>query len=249
MSPCVDFLRTGYWPCFRGQKEGFLRLSMASDRFHLENPRQPSRCESMVVEFIGLRGRKGPAVPWLVESAHHAWIDKIQSHMKTALFQHYRELAEEEAVKVFARNLTDLLMAPPAGQEVTLGLDPGIRTGVKTAVVDGTGKVLTSLVIYPHPPAREWSQSLETLGRLCDEYGIKLIAIGNGTGSRETTTLVAELLEKRPEWGIRSMVVSEAGASVYSASELAATELPDLDVGRFAARYPSRGACRIPYRS
>jgi uncharacterized protein len=141
-----------------------------------------------------------------------------------------KERAEEEAIRVFARNLRDLLLAAPAGHQVTLGLDPGLRTGVKTVVVDATGKILKTCVIYPHPPQNAWDKSLAQLSELIQQYGVTLVSIGNGTGSRETDRLVGDLIKQNPALKINKVMVSEAGASVYSASELAAKEMPDLDV-------------------
>jgi uncharacterized protein len=144
--------------------------------------------------------------------------------------QRLRESAEAEAIRVFGHNLRDLLLAPPAGQRITMGLDPGIRTGVKVAVVDGTGKVLDTATVYPHQPRNDWEGALRILGALCAKHGVQLVSIGNGTASRETDKLAGELIQRHPDLPLTKVVVSEAGASVYSASELAAKELPDLDV-------------------
>src|SRR6185436_11288042 len=141
-----------------------------------------------------------------------------------------REQAEAEAIRVFGRNLHDLLLAAPAGQRTTMGLDPGIRTGVKVAVVDGTGKLLDTTVIYPHEPRKDWDGALRALAQLCAAHRVELVSIGNGTASRETDKLVADLIARRPDLRLTRVMVSEAGASVYSASELAAAEFPALDV-------------------
>ncbi|MBL8457907.1 MAG: RNA-binding transcriptional accessory protein, partial [Zoogloea sp.] len=167
---------------------------------------------------------------WLRETVRWAWSVKISLHLELELLGQLREQAEEEAIRVFGRNLKDLLLAAPAGPRATLGLDPGLRTGVKVAVVDQTGKLVDTGVIYPHEPRRDWDGSLHTLARMCEKHGVSLIAIGNGTASRETDKLAADLIKLRPELHMTKIVVSEAGASVYSASELAAKEFPDLDV-------------------
>jgi uncharacterized protein len=158
------------------------------------------------------------------------WRIKLHMHFETELFGRIRESAEADAIQVFANNLRDLLMAPPAGAKVTMGLDPGLRTGVKVVVVDDTGKLLTHTTIFPHAPQNQWDQSLRKLATLCQMHKVDLVSIGNGTASRETDKLVAELQKKHPELKFQRIMVSEAGASVYSASELAAQEFPDLDV-------------------
>src|SRR5690606_1897284 len=159
-----------------------------------------------------------------------AWRAKIHLHLLLDLFNQAREKAEAEAIAVFGDNLKDLLLAAPAGPKAVLGLDPGLRTGVKVAVVDPTGKLVATDTIYPHEPRRQWDQSLATLRKLCIAHGVQLVAIGNGTASRETDKLAGELLKLAPELKMQKVVVSEAGASVYSASELAAREFPNLDV-------------------
>jgi uncharacterized protein len=155
---------------------------------------------------------------------------KVQPHIENELLTNLREEAEHEAIRVFARNLKDLLLAAPAGPKAVIGLDPGMRTGVKVAVVDRTGKVLTTDVIYPHEPRRDWDGSIAKLARICAQTQAELISIGNGTASRETDKLASELIARHPEFKLQKIVVSEAGASVYSASELAAKEFPDMDV-------------------
>ena len=174
------------------------------------------------------RGRPGDR--WLIETARWAWRTKIMVHLSVDLRLRLWNAAEQEAVRVFAANLRDLLLAAPAGQRVTMGLDPGFRTGVKVAVVDATGKVLATTAIYPHEPQRRWDEALATLAKLAREHRVELIAIGNGTASRETDKLATELVRLQPEQKLSKIVVSEAGASVYSASAFASQELPDLDV-------------------
>src|SRR5262249_48609118 len=177
---------------------------------------------------IADRGRPGDR--WLIETVRWAWRTKILTHIDTDLRLRLWQRAEEEAVKVFAGNLRDLLLAAPAGPRPTMGLDPGIRTGVKVAVVDATGKLLDTATVYPHEPRNDWDGALRTLAALCGRHGVQLIAIGNGTASRETDKLAGDLIGRQPALGLTRVVVSEAGASVYSASELAAKEFPTLDV-------------------
>lgn len=186
--------------------------------------------EARVEARAGVADRGRPADAWLKTACRLAWRTKIHSHLTTDLFGQAREKAEEQAIAVFGENLSDLLLAAPAGPRTVLGLDPGLRTGVKAAVVDPTGKLLATATIYPHEPKRQWEPSLQALGALCKQHGVELIAIGNGTASRETDRLAAELIKRRPELKMQKIVVSEAGASVYSASELAGREFPNLDV-------------------
>ncbi len=177
---------------------------------------------------IADRGRRGD--PWLSETVRQAWRIKLHLHLTLDLFARAREAAEGEAIRVFGANLSDLLMAAPAGAQTVMGLDPGIRTGVKLAVVDATGKLLSTDTIYPHEPRKQWDASIATLAAACARSRVTLVAIGNGTASRETDRLVADLMRRHPALGLAKVVVSEAGASVYSASELAAREFPQLDV-------------------
>ncbi len=177
---------------------------------------------------IGDRGRAADA--WLVETCRLAWRTKLHVYLTLDLFGRAREQADDEAIRVFGDNLRDLLLAAPAGPKVVMGLDPGLRTGVKVAVVDATGKVLTTGTIFPHEPRNDWDGALRQLGVACRQFGVKLIAIGNGTASRETERLAIDLKKKLPELGLVTVMVSEAGASVYSASEVASKELPELDV-------------------
>ena len=189
-----------------------------------------AEAEGRVAVHFGVvdRGRAGDR--WLLESVRQAWRVKLHLHLTLDLFGRAREGAEAEAIRVFGNNLKDLMMAAPAGPKTVMGLDPGIRTGVKVAVVDGTGKLLTSAVIYPHEPRNQWDASIAQLAAIVRQCGVNLIAIGNGTASRETDRLAGELISKHPELKLGKAIVSEAGASVYSASEIAAKEFPDLDV-------------------
>src|SRR5690606_30666250 len=167
---------------------------------------------------------------WLGEVVRWTWKVKLYTHLETDLLGELREAAEDEAISVFARNLHDLLLAAPAGPRATLALDPGLRTGCKVAVVDATGKVLDTATVYPHAPRNDWDGTLATLAKLCAQHNVDLISIGNGTASRETDKLAGELIKKLPSLKLTKVMVSEAGASVYSASELAAREFPELDV-------------------
>ncbi|MEE9928141.1 Tex family protein [Microvirgula aerodenitrificans] len=213
----------------RGRNEECLTLAL---RYQPEDTplTQRSEYEQRIAARFGLTDQGRPADKWLLDSVRLCWRAKIFLSLELELFGRVREAAEEEAIQVFARNLHDLLLAAPAGPRATLGLDPGLRTGVKVAVVDATGKLLDTATIYPHEPRRDWDRSLATLGALCARHKVDLIAIGNGTASRETDRLAADLIRLHPELGMTRIVVSEAGASVYSASELAAREFPDLDV-------------------
>lgn len=207
---------------FRGSKEGFLKVQF--------NFIEPEYGEQAIRAHFKLAHQGRPADAWLLETAKFAWKVRIYPHLDTEIKRQLKERAEEEAIKVFARNLKHLLLAAPAGPRPTLGLDPGLRTGVKVAVLDATGKLLTTGVIYPHEPRKEWQQSLATLAQLVEKFKIELIAIGNGTASRETEKLASELIQQQPQLKITKVVVSEAGASVYSASALASKEFPDIDV-------------------
>ena len=211
----------------RGRKEGFLRLSVALPDEGVDGPTEPER---RIAGRAKIENKGRPADKWLAETVRWTWKVKLLGHLELDAEQRLREQAEVEAIKVFGRNLHDLLLAAPAGQRVTMGLDPGIRTGVKVAVVDGTGKVVDTATVYPHEPRKDWAGSLRTLGQLAAKHGVQLIAIGNGTASRETDKLAADLIKGLPDLPLTKVMVSEAGASVYSASELAAKEFPDLDV-------------------
>ena len=190
----------------------------------------PGPYELRIMRRFGIGDRRRPGDKWLIETARWAWRTKIEVHLGIDLRMRLWSGAEEEAVGVFAANLRDLLLAAPAGARVTMGLDPGYRTGVKVAVVDGTGKVVATSVIHPHEPQRQWNEALAILGKLALQHKVELIAIGNGTASRETDKLATELVRVLPDLKMSKIVVSEAGASVYSASAYASEELPDLDV-------------------
>ena len=213
---------------FRGRNESVLHVSMTLPE-ELEAA-QPHPCEDMVAKSIEWTNQKRAGDAWLQETVRWTWKIKLATHLETELLGRVREMAEEGAISVFSRNLKALLMAPPAGMRATMGLDPGLRTGVKVVVVDQTGKLLESTTIFPHVPQNRWDQSLAVLGALCMKHKVELIAIGNGTAGRETDKLAAEVVKKLPELKISKIMVNEAGASVYSASELAAREFPDLDV-------------------
>ena len=213
----------------RGRNEDLLRVSLKTAP-ELEDPPRSSPCEAMVAGHCGIIDKGRPADKWLLETARWAWMVKLSLHLDLELMNQLRERAEEEAIRVFARNLHDLLLAAPAGPRVTLGLDPGIRTGVKVAVIDKTGKLVDTATIYPHEPRRDWEGSLAVIRQLAQTHGAELIAIGNGTASRETDKLAADLIKRHPELKLAKVVVSEAGASVYSASELASKEFPAIDV-------------------
>lgn len=214
---------------FRGRNEGLLSVSLVADPAQ-DDPKQGSYCEQIISEHLGFIDRGNPADAWIKSVIQWTWKVKIALKMETELFSDLREKAEQEAISVFAKNLKDLLMAAPAGAKVTMGLDPGLRTGVKVAIVDQTGKVTATTTIFPHVPQNQWDKSIRTLANLCQQHKVNLVSIGNGTGSRETDKLVSELIKSNSELKLEKIVVSEAGASVYSASELASQELPDLDV-------------------
>jgi uncharacterized protein len=213
----------------RGRNEEVLRLSLKTEP-ELADPPRGSPCEAMVAQRFDIADRGRPADRWLLECARWTWLVKLSLHLELELMNQLRERAEAEAIRVFARNLHDLLLAAPAGARTTIGLDPGIRTGVKVAVIDRTGKVVDTATLYPHEPRRDWEGSLASLRQLAQKHGAELIAIGNGTASRETDKLAGELMQRHPELKLSKVTVSEAGASVYSASELASREFPDLDV-------------------
>ncbi|WP_406337727.1 Tex family protein [Streptomyces sp. NBC_00649] len=213
----------------RGEKEEILDLTLEP-----EEPGDaaggPSSYEPIVADRFGIRNQGRPGDKWLSDTVRWAWRTRILVHLGLDLRLRLRTAAEDEAVQVFAANLRDLLLAAPAGTRATLGLDPGFRTGVKVAVVDATGKVVATDVIHPHVPANRWDEALAKLARLAQEHTVDLIAIGNGTASRETDKLAGELITKHPELNLTKVMVSEAGASVYSASAFASQELPDMDV-------------------
>jgi uncharacterized protein len=212
----------------RGRNEGFLTLAMNADPEQEEGVRQ-SYCETLIADHYGVTLSNAPADVWRKQVISWAWRIKVSMHMETELMGAMKERAEIEAIEVFATNLKDLLMAAPAGPRATLGLDPGLRTGSKIAVVDSTGKVLTTETIYPHPPQKQYDKAAQVVDQLVRKYNVDLIAIGNGTASRETDSFVADVI-KRGNLKVQKIMVSEAGASVYSASELAAKEFPNMDV-------------------
>ncbi len=216
----------------RGRREGVLdvtlRLDSEPEKPKWDAPLNP--CESRIAARFGIRQAGRAADKWLADTARWTWRVKSFMHLETELMGALREKAETDAINVFATNLKALLLAAPAGQRATMGLDPGLRTGVKVAVVDSTGKVVDTATIYPHQPKNDWAGSLQTLGRLAAKHNVSLISIGNGTASRETDKLAQELIKLYPEQKLTKIVVSEAGASVYSASEFASRELPELDV-------------------
>ncbi len=217
---------------FRGRKENLLKLALRLPE-DLQEPAAAARmnaCEQRVAARFAIGDGKRPADAWLLQTAHWTWAVKLALAIETDLLSELRERAEAEAIRVFAENLRDLLLAAPAGPRVTMGLDPGLRTGVKVAIVDHTGKLLETATVYPHVPRNDWSGSLKALGLLARKHAVDLISIGNGTGSRETDKLAAELIKLHPDLRLTKVVVSEAGASVYSASQLAANEFPALDV-------------------
>ena len=217
---------------FRGRREDLLdvRLRLDSEEEKPGWSAPPNPCEARIAGRFGIQDQGRAADRWLMDSVRFAWRVKLSMHLETELMTALRSRAETEAIHVFARNLKDLLLAAPAGPRATLGLDPGIRTGVKVAVVDETGKVVDTAVIYPHQPKNDWDGSLHTLAKLAEKHNVSVISIGNGTASRETDKLARDLIKLRPELKLTSVVVSEAGASVYSASEFASRELPDMDV-------------------
>jgi uncharacterized protein len=214
---------------FRGRNEGILQVSLDSEPANPDN--KGEACERIISQVLNLDcSAKSARDSWLTMVIQWTWRVKISQYMETELFAKLREKAETEAIDVFAKNLQDLLMAAPAGPKVTMGLDPGLRTGVKTAILDPTGKVLSTTTIFPHQPQNQWEKSMRTLANICKQHKVELISIGNGTGSRETDKLVTEMMKANTELALQKLVVSEAGASVYSASELASNELPELDV-------------------
>ncbi|MFA0349185.1 Tex family protein [Vibrio sp. 10N.222.55.C6] len=212
----------------RGRNEGFLTLAMNADPEQEEGVRG-SYCENIISDHYGITLSSAPADAWRKQVISWAWRIKVSMHMETELMGAMKERAEIEAIEVFATNLKDLLMAAPAGPRATLGLDPGLRTGSKIAVVDSTGKVLATETIYPHPPQKQYDKSAHVVEQMVRKYNVDLIAIGNGTASRETDSFVADVI-KRGNLTAQKIIVSEAGASVYSASELAAKEFPNMDV-------------------
>ncbi|PWK52921.1 Tex family protein [Pleionea mediterranea] len=214
----------------RGRNEGVLSLQLVPNKDLLDDESASNPCQQMIADQFNINNQKRAADTWLQTVVMWTWRIKLHMHFETELIGRVRESSETAAINVFANNLRDLLMAAPAGSKVTMGLDPGLRTGVKVVVVDDTGKLLTHTTIFPHAPQNQWDQSIRKLATLCEMHKVNLISIGNGTASRETDKLVTELQKKHSELTFDRIMVSEAGASVYSASELAALEFPDLDV-------------------
>lgn len=212
---------------FRGRNEGILQLSLNPDP-QFDEPPKESYCEEIITHHLDIRLNNAPADRWRKAVISWTWRIKVLLHIETEIMSTLREKAEEEAINVFARNLHDLLMAAPAGMRATMGLDPGLRTGVKVAVVDATGKLIATDTIYPH--TGQATKAATSVAALCVKHQVELVAIGNGTASRETERFFAEVQRQYPEVTAQKVIVSEAGASVYSASELAALEFPDLDV-------------------
>jgi uncharacterized protein len=213
---------------FRGEKEEVLTLALEPEEAPAEDG--PNSYELRIARHFGVADRGRPADRWLVDTVRWAWRTRVLVHLGIDLRMRLWQAAEDEAVRVFATNLRDLLLAAPAGTRPTMGLDPGLRTGVKVAVVDTTGKVVATETIYPHEPRRRWDESIAVLERLARRHRVELIAIGNGTASRETDKLAGDLIKRHPDLTLTKIVVSEAGASVYSASAYASQELPELDV-------------------
>jgi uncharacterized protein len=216
----------------RGRREGILdvtlRLDTEAEKPKWDAPHNP--CEHRIAARFGIKSGGRPADKWLLDTARWTWRVKSFMYIETELMGLLRDKAESDAIHVFARNLKALLLAAPAGPRATMGLDPGLRTGVKVAVVDATGKVVDTATIYPHAPRNDWDGALHTLAQLAARHQVSLISIGNGTASRETDKLAADLMKRQPDLNLTRIVVSEAGASVYSASEFASRELPDMDV-------------------
>lgn len=212
----------------RGRNEGMLQLALNADPQQDPSIRT-SHCESIIADYYGITLSDAPADTWRKQVISFAWRVKVSMHLETELMSIMKEKAEVEAIEVFASNLKDLLMAAPAGPKATLGLDPGLRTGCKVAVVDSTGKVLATDTIYPHAPQKQYDKAMAVVAQLIKRFDVDLVAIGNGTASRETDSFVADLI-KASGLKVQKIVVSEAGASVYSASELAAKEFPNMDV-------------------
>lgn len=213
----------------RGRNEGILQLQLKTDPEQDENVRSSSY-EGVIANHFNIEFNQRPADAWRQQVVQWTWRIKILPRMETDLLGQMRDNAEKAAINVFATNLKDLLMAAPAGQRTTLGIDPGLRTGIKVTAVDGTGKLLTHTTLFPHAPQNAWDKTIRSLQQICIMHKVELVAIGNGTASRETDKLVGELMKLAPELKLTKVMVSEAGASVYSASELAAKEFPELDV-------------------
>ncbi len=221
---------------FRGRKEGVLRLNVIlDDQQEAADPARLSAAEERIAQHFNVADQGRPADAWLIETVRWAWKTRLAAHIELELMNRVREDAERDAIRVFAGNLHDLLLAAPAGPRRTMGLDPGLRNGVKVAVVDEAGNVVETTIVYPHAPRNEWDAAVAVLADLVARHQVELISIGNGTASRETDKLVAEMIKRHPELPVHKVIVSEAGASVYAASAVGARELPDLDVAVRAA--------------
>jgi uncharacterized protein len=215
---------------FRGRNEGVLNISITTENYTPSDRSTPHPCETKVAAHFGIQDQGRAADSWLKDVVRWTWRVKLNLHIETDLLGRLRDAAEKVAIGVFGDNIKDLLLAAPAGDKVTLGLDPGLRTGVKLAVIDKTGKHVDHATIYPHAPKNQWDESIETIAKLCKKHRIELLSIGNGTASRETDRLAIDVMKRYPDLKLTRITVSEAGASVYSASELASKEFPDLDV-------------------
>lgn len=212
---------------FRGRKEGFLSVAIGSIGIE-DGATDP--CEVMLAQHFNIEDKGRAADAWLLDVVRWTWKVKLLHRMETDLLGQLREQSDDEAIRVFTENMKAILLASPAGNRVTLGIDPGLRTGCKVCVVDRTGKFLEDTAIYPHAPRNQWDESISVLAKLCAKHGVELVAIGNGTASRETDKLAVDLIKRHPELKLSKAMVNEAGASVYSASDLAREEFPDLDV-------------------
>ncbi|MFB3853154.1 MAG: Tex family protein [Vicinamibacterales bacterium] len=222
---------------FRGRKEGMLRLalSLGEEKADENGSREMSEPELRIARRFGIEDGGRPADRWLLETVRLAWKARLFSHLELDLMNRLRENAEAEAIRIFAGNLHDLMLGAPAGERIVMGLDPGLRTGVKVAVVDRAGQVLETATIHPHQPRNEWDRAIETLADLAARHQVEIVSIGNGTASRETDKLVADLMKRHPELGLHKVVVSEAGASAYASSPVGARELPGLEASLRAA--------------
>ncbi|MGE5361812.1 MAG: Tex family protein [Bacteroidales bacterium] len=222
---------------FRGRKEAVLRLNVVlEDDVHPAGEASPmSAAETQIADHFNVRDEGRPADAWLLETVRWAWRTRLSAYVELELMNRARDEAERDAVRVFAGNLHDLLLAAPAGPRRTMGLDPGLRNGVKVAVIDEAGNVVETTIVFPHQPRNEWEPSIAVLADLMARHQVELVSIGNGTASRETDKLIAETLKRHPDLHVSKVVVSEAGASVYAASAVGARELPDLDVPLRAA--------------
>lgn len=212
---------------FRGRREGVLQLTID---LPIQETAIPHEAKSCIMQYASIQDQGRAADNWLIETVDWAWKTKLHHQLMLDLFTELRETAETQAIHVFAQNLRDLLLAAPAGMRVAMGVDPGIRTGIKIAIVDNTGHLLQHTTLYPHAPKNQWQETITALAALAREYHVDLISIGNGTASRETERLISELISQHADLKLTKVIVSEAGASVYSASELAAQEFPSIDV-------------------